>query len=60
MFGEGPDVIAKVAAENPAEMLTTYDVKPGELEMFAGSATRDEFNFDAHAESFAYLAWPAG
>ena len=56
VFGEGPDVIARVAAENPAEMLFTHKVKPGELEMFAGYATRDEFNFDAQTESFAYLA----
>jgi hypothetical protein len=56
VFGEGPDVIARIAAENPAEMLAAYKVKPGELEMFAGYAQRDEFNFDAHAESFAYVA----
>jgi hypothetical protein len=56
VFGEGPDVIARIAAENPAEMIATHDVKPGEFEMFAGYAQRDEFNFDAHAESFAYLA----
>ena len=60
VFGEGPDVIAKVAAQNPAEMLTAYDVKPGELEMFAASASRDEFNFDAQTESFAYLARSRG
>ena len=28
--------------------------------MFAGSATRDEFNFDAEAASFAYLASARG
>jgi hypothetical protein len=56
VFGEGPDVIAKIAADNPAEMLTTYKVKPGELEMFAGYARYDEFNFDAETESFAYIA----
>jgi Putative esterase len=56
VFGEGPDVIAKVAAENPAEMIFTHDVKPGELAMFAGYGDRDEFNFDAQTESFAYLA----
>jgi Putative esterase len=60
VFGEGPDVIAKVAAENPAEMLAAYKVKPGELEMFAGYAARDEFNFDAHAESFTFLAQAQG
>jgi S-formylglutathione hydrolase FrmB len=56
VFGSGPDVIAKVAAENPAEMLFAHNVKPGELEMFAGYGERDEFNFDAHTESFAALA----
>ena len=56
VFGEGPDVIAKVAAQNPAEMLAAHDVKPGELEMFVGSANRDEFNFDAQAESFNAIA----
>jgi hypothetical protein len=56
VFGEGPDVIGRVAAENPAELLAARDVKPGELALFLGYGTRDEFNFDAHAESFAYLA----
>jgi len=55
-FGEGPDVIAKVAAENPVEMLWSHDVKPGELEMFAGYGQLDEFNVDAQVESFAYMA----
>jgi S-formylglutathione hydrolase FrmB len=56
VFGEGPDVMARVAAENPAEMLITHKVKPGELAMFAGYAERDEFNFDAQTESFAAVA----
>ena len=60
VFGEGPDVIAKVAADNPAEMLATYDVKPGELQMFAGYGERDEFNFDAHTKSFAAVARARG
>lgn len=60
VFGEGPDVIARVAAENPAEMLYSHDVKPGELEMFVGYGDRDEFNFDAQAESFAAIALGKG
>ncbi len=60
VFGEGPDVIAKVTAENPAEMIVAHNIKPGDLEMFVGYAQRDEFNFDAHAESFAYLAKARG
>ena len=56
VFGEGPDVIAKVSSENPAEMLANRDIKPGDLEMFAGYGQRDEFNFDAQTESFAAVA----
>jgi len=57
VFGEGPDVIAKVAADNPSEMLFSYNVKPGELAMFAGYGDRDEFNLDAQTKSFvAYAA----
>jgi len=60
VFGDSPDVIARIAAENPAEMIATYDVNPGELALFAGYSDRDEFNFDAHALSFAYLARARG
>ena len=56
VFGEGPDVVAKVAAENPADMLFSHDVKPGDLQMFAGYGECDEFNFDAQTESFAAAA----
>jgi S-formylglutathione hydrolase FrmB len=55
-FGDGPEVVAKIAAENPAEMIFQHDVKPGDFEMFAGYGQCDEFNFDAQAESFAALA----
>lgn len=60
VFTDGPDVIGKVAAENPAEMLFNYNVQPGELEMFAGYGTADEFNFDAGVQSFAWLAKQRG
>ena len=32
------------------------EMKPGELEMFAGYGQLDEFNVDAQVESFAYMA----
>jgi S-formylglutathione hydrolase FrmB len=57
LFGRGnPDALALISMDNPAEMLTTYDVKPGELEMFVGYGGHDNFNLDAQAESFLYLA----
>jgi len=45
VFGQGPDVIAKIAADNPAEMLASYNVKPGELEMFGRLRAVRRFNF---------------
>jgi S-formylglutathione hydrolase FrmB len=45
-----------VAAENPIEMLHTYNIQPGEFNMFIGYGTRDEFNIDAQAEHFADVA----
>jgi S-formylglutathione hydrolase FrmB len=56
LFGKAPDALARIAAENPAEMLDTYDIRPGEFEMFVGYAGRDEFNIAAQVESFLYLA----
>jgi pimeloyl-ACP methyl ester carboxylesterase len=56
IYGRGPIALAQIAAENPAEMLTTYDVKPGDLEMWVGYGALDEFNIDAQVESFLYLA----
>ena len=56
LYGRTHDALSNLARDNPAEMLTTYDVKPGELEMFVAYAGRDEFNLGAQAESFLYLA----
>jgi hypothetical protein len=45
--------INEIARENPYEMLDTFNVKPGELQMFAGVGRKDEFNIDAQVEAFA-------
>src|SRR5262245_16416180 len=60
LYGRGPDAIGRIARENPAEMLETFDVKPGDLEMFIAYGGRDEFNIDAQVESFVYLAGQRG
>ena len=41
-----------VTQENPYEMLATYDIKPGEFNLFVGYGRKDEFNLDAQVESF--------
>jgi S-formylglutathione hydrolase FrmB len=61
LFGRGdPDVTAKIARENPIEMLEPYDVRPGQLEMYVGYGGKDEFNIDAQVESFLYVAHKRG
>ncbi len=60
LYGRSQSAIAKISQENPAEMLDSYQVQPGELDMFIGYVGRDEFNIDAQVESFAYLARSRG
>jgi S-formylglutathione hydrolase FrmB len=55
-----PDPTGFIAAENPYEMLTAYDVRPGEFGMFIGYGTEDEFNIDAQVESFLDAAAARG
>ncbi|QVL31408.1 hypothetical protein KIH39_21560 [Telmatocola sphagniphila] len=60
LFGKGPDTVAKIAADNPTEMLESYQVKPGELNMFVAYGKKDEFNIDSQVESFLYFARSRG
>jgi poly(3-hydroxybutyrate) depolymerase len=56
VYGTGPDVIAKVARDNPADLLSSTNLRPGELAIYVNYPVRDNFNFDAQDESFAWLA----
>jgi S-formylglutathione hydrolase FrmB len=56
LYGLSRDATAVLAPNNPVEMLESYNVQPGELEMFVGYVGRDEFNLDAQVESFLYFA----
>jgi poly(3-hydroxybutyrate) depolymerase len=56
VYGTGPDVIAKVARDNPADLLSSTDLRPGELAIYVNYPGRDNFNFDAQNQSFAWLA----
>jgi S-formylglutathione hydrolase FrmB len=60
LFGNDREAIDKIARDNPIEMLASYDVRPGEFDMFIGYAGRDEFNVDAQVESFLYVARQRG
>ena len=60
VYGTGPDVLAKVARDNPADLLTTTDLRPGELAIFVDYPALDNFNFDAQDQSFIWLAAQRG
>lgn len=56
VFGSRENVMARLPTENPVEMLSLYNVQPGEFEMFIAYGGRDQFNGDAENESFRYFA----
>ena len=58
-FGTG-DIVPLLAETNPADKLFTTGVQPGELAIYASYGGRDNFNFDAQTESFAWLAASRG
>ena len=60
VFGEGPAVVGRIMALNPADLLFTTDLQPGELALYLNYPGHDNWNFDAHAESFAWLAASRG
>lgn len=59
-FGSGPDALDRIRSDNPANLLFATDLRPGELEIFLGFGGQDNFNSDAQAESFAWLAYQKG
>jgi esterase/lipase superfamily enzyme len=59
VFGGG-DIVPLLAQTNPADRLFTSSILPGELAIYANYGGRDNFNFDAQVESFAWLASTKG
>jgi S-formylglutathione hydrolase FrmB len=56
LFGDPPNVEARLPGENPVEQLMIYDVKPGEFAMLITYGSHDNFNGDSENESFRYYA----
>jgi hypothetical protein len=56
VYGSGPDVIARIKRDNPADLLSSTDLRPGELAIYVNYPGRDNYNFDAQNQSFAWLA----
>jgi hypothetical protein len=59
VFGGG-DIVPELAQTNPADRLFSTNIQPGELAIYANYGGRDNFNFDAQVESFAWLAATKG
>jgi S-formylglutathione hydrolase FrmB len=55
-FGRGPAAVMLASESNPIEMIDRYQIKPGHFDMLVTIAGKDNFNLDAQAESFVYLA----
>lgn len=60
LYNRDRDAMQRIAADNPIEMLESYDIQPGQYDMFIAYAGRDEFNIDAQVESFLYVARQRG
>lgn len=56
VFGPIDQISDHIKEVNPADLLFTTDLKPGELNIFLHYPGKDNFNFDAHAKSFIWLA----
>ncbi|HZZ78184.1 MAG TPA: alpha/beta hydrolase-fold protein [Gemmataceae bacterium] len=59
-IGHGPDALIKLSRYNPIEVMDTYDLKPGELDLYVAYGGKDEFNIAAQAESFLHRAKERG
>jgi S-formylglutathione hydrolase FrmB len=60
VFGAGDIVAARIAMTNPADQIFNTNLQPGELAIYVNYGGRDNFNFDAQDESFAWLAASRG
>ncbi len=61
VFGsDPPSVTARIKRENPADLIFTTDLRPGQLAIYLNYGGRDGWNFDAQVESFAWLAASRG
>jgi S-formylglutathione hydrolase FrmB len=60
VYGTGPEVSYKVFRDNPADLIESTDLRPGELAIYVSYPGRDNYNFDAQDQSFAWLAAQRG
>ena len=56
VFGSGPEVVPRIQAVNPADLIFTTALRPCELAIYVNYPEKDNYNFDAQDQSFAWLA----
>jgi hypothetical protein len=56
VYGSGREVIDRIRRDNPADLLSTTDLRPGELAMYVNYPGEDNYNFDSQDRSFAWIA----
>ena len=56
VYGDGPEVLQRVKLDNPADLIDSTGLGPGELAMYVNYGGRDNYNFDGQDQSFAWLA----
>lgn len=59
-FGPPEVLLENVRENNPADLLFDLDIQPGEVHIYLNYPGCDNFNFDAHCESFEWLARSKG
>ena len=60
IFGSDPGVLERVMRINPADLLESTNLGPAQLRMYVRYGDQDLLNFDAHAQSFVWLAAQRG
>jgi poly(3-hydroxybutyrate) depolymerase len=56
VYGSDPGLLARLRQDNPADLLTSTNLQPGDLAIYVAYPGLDQYNFDAQDESFAWLA----
>jgi len=56
VYGDGPEVLQKIKPDNPSDLIDSTDLRPGELAIYVNYPGRDNYNFDAQDQSFAWIA----
>lgn len=60
VFGTGQAAHDRITRENPADLLFTTDLQPGQLDIYLHLPGQDNYNFDDQGKSFAWLAAQKG